>query len=121
MSAPGPIDPATPPPAAPAPPAYTQPAAPVPGRTLGIVAFVVSIFFSLIGLILGIVALVQSRRAGAKNGWAVAAIIVGAVLFVLTVIIVILAVVGASELIRMCGDLGPGTHQVNRVTMTCGG
>src|SRR5215207_7008171 len=62
-----------------APPApYGAPAnAAVPGKTLGIVAFILSFFVQLIALILGIVALVQSRRAGYKNGWAVAAIIIG--------------------------------------------
>ncbi len=34
-----------------------------------------SFFVQLVALILGIVALVQSRKAGAKNGFAVAAII----------------------------------------------
>ena len=45
--------------------------------------FILSFFFNVIGLILGIVALVQSRKAGHKNGWAVAAIIISAVLIVL--------------------------------------
>ncbi|MDI9890281.1 DUF4190 domain-containing protein [Microbacterium sp. NPDC016588] len=71
----------------------TRPAAaPVPGRTLGIVALIVAIFFNVIGLILGIVALVQSRKAGHKNGFAVAAIIVGAVLTVVGIIVAILIV-----------------------------
>jgi hypothetical protein len=89
---------AAPPPAAQpayssAPPApYGAPASPtIPGKTLGIVALIVAIFFNIVGLILGIVALVQSRKAGYKNGWAVAAIIVGAVLFVIGIIVAIVA------------------------------
>lgn len=86
----------TPPPAysAAPPAAYDAPPAnaAVPGKTLGIVALIVAIFFNVIGLILGIVALVQSRKAGHKNGPAVAAIIVGAVLFVIGIIIAIVAV-----------------------------
>ena len=43
---------------------------------MGIVAFILSFFVQLVALILGIIALVQSRKAGHKNGWAVAAIII---------------------------------------------
>ncbi|WP_413355318.1 DUF4190 domain-containing protein [Microbacterium sp. 1P06AB] len=86
----------------PAPPAYEAPAygnAPQyaggptpgakPGRTMGIVALILAIipFTQLIGLILGIVALVQSRKAGVKNGLALAAIIVSVVLMIVGIII----------------------------------
>lgn len=57
-----------------------------PNKTFGIVALVVSIVASLIGGILGIVALSKSRKAGYKNGFALAAIIVGFSLFVIQVI-----------------------------------
>jgi len=100
--------PAATPPAA-APPAYSQPAptygatqqgypaAPpsaygspatgtVPGKTLGIVAFVLSFFTGLIALILGIVALVQSKKAGHSNGWALAAIIISAIGLIIGII-----------------------------------
>src|SRR5215207_1936244 len=78
-----------------APPApYGAPAnAAVPGKTLGIVAFILSFFVQLIALILGIVALVQSRRAGYKNGWAVAAIIISIVLMLLGIIIGIAVII----------------------------
>lgn len=86
----------------PPPPAATGP---IPGKTLGIVALIVAIFFNVIGLILGIVALVQSRKAGYKNGPAIAAIIVGAVLTIVAIIVIIsivsvLAV--ASEAYQAC-------------------
>ena len=116
----------TPPPAysAAPPAAYDAPPvnAPVPGKTLGIVALIVAIFFNVIGLILGIVALVQSRKAGAKNGPAVAAIIVGAVLFVIGVIIAIFAfaaiAAGVGELARLCAEYGSGIHEINGVNVT---
>ncbi len=96
------------------------PAAPVPGRVLGIVAFIVSFFASIVGLILGIVALVQSRKAGVKNGWALAAIIIGSIAVVLTIIVIIVAVVAASSLLGQCADLGPGIHELSSgVTITC--
>lgn len=108
-------------PAAPAP--APGPAASAPGRTLGIVAIFVAIFFNVIGLILGIVALVQSRRAGVKNGPAIAAIVIGAVITALWIIGIILAVsIGAAavnDLMQQCADLGPGTHMINGVEYTC--
>ncbi len=77
-----------------APPApYGAPASPtIPGKTMGIVAFILSFFVQLIALILGIVALVQSKKAGYKNGWAVAAIIISAVLMVIGTIIAIVVI-----------------------------
>jgi len=53
-----------------------------PGRTLGITAFVLSFFLQAVALILGIVALVQSRRAGVTNNLAIAAVVISAVLIV---------------------------------------
>ncbi|MET0298096.1 MAG: DUF4190 domain-containing protein [Microbacterium sp.] len=125
------------PPAAPqpyesAPPAaYGAPAQPtVPGKTLGIVALVLAIVpigLQLVGLILGIVALVQSKKAGQKNGFALAAIIVSAVLLVVGVIIAIIlfavfATAGGdlANQIQACIDNGgTGTVEFQGVTMTC--
>jgi uncharacterized membrane protein len=76
--------------------ASTVPAAPAatdPNKTFGIVALVVSIFFSLIGAILGIVAFTKSKREGYKNNFALAAIIVGFVLFVIQIVVTVLLVV----------------------------
>lgn len=105
-----------------APPPPGQPSASVPGKTLGIVAFVLSFFVQLVALILGIVAMVQSRKAGVKNGWALAAIIISAVLLVVGVIVLV-AVFGfaAAGLVEMCSELGPGTHVLEGGgTVTCG-
>jgi len=114
-----------------APPAYNAaPPAPaggapatIPGKTLGIVALIVSIFANVIGLILGIVALVQSKKAGYKNGPAVAAIIVGSVLFVIGIIVAIavlaFVIPAALDLAEQCLELGPGTHEINGVLVTC--
>lgn len=73
-----------------------------PGKILGVVAVVVAIFFNLIGLILGIVALNQSKKAGFKNGPALAAIVIGSVLVVLGIIIVI--VVASTATITVTGS-----------------
>ncbi|MFF3066260.1 DUF4190 domain-containing protein [Oerskovia sp. NPDC057915] len=102
-------------PQAPAPQGYGAPAPTTdPGKTLGIVGLVLSILgcTSLIGLILSIVALNKSKKAGYKNGIALAGIIVGAVLFVGLVIWLIFAfVVGGAmvtDLLEACKGVSSG-------------
>jgi hypothetical protein len=105
-------------------PAFNQsapppPAAPVgkrpednPGRTLGIVGLILAIFLNIVGAIVGIVALVKSRKAGYGNGPAIAAIIVGFLLFIVLVIVGVVAVVlgGAAlnELAEVCSGVPSG-------------
>jgi len=105
------------------PAAYGAPAdqQPVPGKTLGIVAFILSFFVQLVALILGIVALVQSRKAGLKNGWALAAIIISSVLIVIGIIVTIIIVtVVAGGMAAACAELGPGTWELQGGgTITC--
>ncbi|WP_210415969.1 DUF4190 domain-containing protein [Humibacter ginsenosidimutans] len=106
---------------APSAPAY-QPApggGSQPGRVLGIVGLIVAFFFSVVGLILSIVAKVQSRKAGVPNGPATAGIIVGIVLLVLQIIVAVILIVVFANIFAQCADLGPGTHYVNGVTYTC--
>ncbi|ODT39325.1 MAG: hypothetical protein ABS62_13620 [Microbacterium sp. SCN 70-200] len=105
------------------------PGAPVPGKTLGIVALVLAIVpigLQLVGLILGIVALVQSKKAGKKNGIALAAIIVSSVLIVIGIIVAIaigawLATSGADLVnqVNACLDDPTGTIVYQGITMSC--
>jgi len=90
-----------------------------PGKTLGIIGLIAAFPFNLIGLILSIVALVQSKRAGYKNTPAVIGIIVGAVLLVGSVIVLIVLIAVFGNLFAQCAELGPGTHHVGGVTYTC--
>lgn len=120
---------ATPAYAAPAYPAtgYDAPGAPVPGRTMGIVAFILSFFLQPVALILGIVALVQSKKAAQKNGFAVAAIIISSILLVIGTIVAIalIAWLGStaadlSTQLQACLDNGGvGTVEIGGITMTC--
>lgn len=115
--------------AAPAYPAsgYDAPGAPVPGRTMGIVAFILSFFAQPVALILGIIALVQSKKAGQKNGFAVAAIIISSILMVVGIIVAIAFIAwfgsAAADLgtqLQACLDNGGvGTVEVNGITMSC--
>lgn len=112
-------------------PAYPSggPAPAAPGKTLGIVALVLAIVpigLQLVGLILGIVALVQSRKAGQKNGIALAAIIVSAVLIVVGVIAAIALIswfaTQGTDLVNQvtqCQSDPTGSVIFNGVTITC--
>ncbi|CAA9307735.1 MAG: hypothetical protein AVDCRST_MAG48-1823 [uncultured Friedmanniella sp.] len=60
---------------------------PLPGKTLGIVGLVLAIFCSLIGAVVSFIAYRQSAAAGWKNNIALAGIVVGLVLFVLSLIV----------------------------------
>ncbi|MSS00505.1 hypothetical protein FYJ28_17055 [Arthrobacter sp. BL-252-APC-1A] len=105
-----------------------QPPAQQPGKTMGIVGLILSCLFfipfaSLVGVILSIVAFVQSRKAKMSNGPALAGIIIGGVVFVLTLLATILLFVFALDqvgtLIEVCEDRGPGTHFVDGEMYEC--
>ncbi len=111
----------TPPASAPVPPAPA--AAPASdGKTLGIVALIVSFFFSLIGIILGFVARSQSKKAGVKNTPATVAIILGFVFLVLGIILAIVLptlIVGGAYA-TLCEGMDPGVYQTTDGTsITC--
>jgi hypothetical protein len=81
-------------------PEYAPAAAPVqpvgenPGHNLGIASLILSIVgIHIVGLILGIIALQQSKKAGFKNGLALAGVIVGAAGLVLVVLYILFFVV----------------------------
>jgi hypothetical protein len=90
-----------------------------PGKTLGIIGMILAFPVSLIGLVISIVALVQSRKAGYQNVPAIVGIIVGAGLVLVGTGVVILLVVVFGNIIGQCADLGPGTHYVDGVTYRC--
>lgn len=94
-----------------------------PGKTLGIVALIASFFISLLGLILGIVALNQSKKVGLKNGPAKAAIILSIIFIVLQIGLLIWLLTAGSALLgnaaAVCAENGPGEWVVGGVTYTC--
>lgn len=94
-----------------------------PGKTLGIVGFVLAFVFSLAGLIVSIIARNKSKAAGYDNKLALWGIILSIVFLVLAVIgLVIAIIVGATvgaDLVEQCATLGPGVHEVNGITYNC--
>ncbi|WP_431804252.1 DUF4190 domain-containing protein [Microbacterium sp. bgisy203] len=90
-----------------------------PGKTLGIVAFIVSFFFNIVGLILGIVAFVQSKKAGRTNGWAIAAIVIGAISVIITVILFFAVIVPSLNAATTCLNDPNATVTVWGVNIPC--
>jgi len=103
--------------AAPVPP---PPGADYPGRTLGIIGLVLVFVFTLVGFILSLVANSQSKRAGYKNTPAKVGVILGAIFLAFWVIGAIVFGVVIGNVIAQCAELGPGVHEVNGMTYTCG-
>lgn len=68
-------------------------------NVLSIVGFILSIFLSIVGTILGIIALVQISRTGQRGrGLAWAAVIIGVVFFVIGVVLDVTVVSQMSSL-----------------------
>ena len=98
-------------------PAYP---APVPGRGLAIVGFVLAFLLPLIGMIISIVATVKLRRAGAPSGLAISGIIIGAILTIVWIVVGFLLIAGLLAYASVCAQYGPGVWQGNGLTITCG-
>lgn len=119
----------------PAAPQYSMPSAPAPqyqggsyapvgtnpGKGLGIAGFICALIpcVSLVGLVLSIVALSKSRKAGYSNGLALAGIIISALALIGTVIWAVFLGGVFSDIASTCNDLGSGTHYVDGRTYTC--
>jgi len=119
------------PPIAPAPfgaPAATAPAAPLtaaaarnPYGTLGVVGFALSLLgpLSIAGLVVSIVALVQSKRRGFGNGFALAGIIIAGVGLLVAAVVIAVAVPALVDAAQTCARLGDGVHQIGDAQYTC--
>ena len=76
-----------PPPLPPAPPLAPAPNGDYPGKTLGIVGLVLAFFANVVGVIISGIALGQSKRAGYRNGAALAGVIIGSVQLVIALVV----------------------------------
>lgn len=90
-----------------------------PGKTLGVVGLVLAIVASVVGLIVSIIALRKSKKAGFKNGLALAGVIVGVLTTLVSLIVAGVVIYGTVTVLDKCGELGSGTHQVAGTTITC--
>ncbi|MFK4788421.1 hypothetical protein [Microbacterium sp. ZW T5_56] len=91
------------------------------GTILGIIALVLSVVIAPVGLVMGIVGTVISRRRGARNVPAVLAIVIGAIVTLLWIaLILFLVFVVAIPLLSACAEYGPGVHTLdNGSTLSC--
>ncbi|MHA7190345.1 DUF4190 domain-containing protein [Arthrobacter sp. MDT2-16] len=84
-----------------------------PGRTLGIVGFILAILIAPVGLVISIIAFVKSRKARMGNGFALAGIIIGVVFTILGAILIAVIASFAAELagqiLEACEGLPTGT------------
>ncbi|MFB8189731.1 DUF4190 domain-containing protein [Microbacterium sp. NPDC055988] len=99
---------------------YGQPTSAPPGRVLSIVGFVLAFVVAPVGLIISIVAAVKLGKSGQPKGFAIAGIIVGALITIFWVILLIVLFTAFAALIGMCADLGPGVWEVDGITYRCG-
>lgn len=95
-----------------------------PGKTLGIVGLICAIIWpiSIVGLIISIIAMVKSKKAGMGNGFALAGIIIGAIGVVTGIIALagVLALIPFSqEVIEFCQSAGPGMHEFQGQPIDC--
>lgn len=89
------------------PPSYSPAPPSIPGKTLGIVAVIVTfVASSVVGLILGYVARNQSREVGYENTPAKVAIIAGWILTALGLIAGIIVVILTFSLAASSGSYG---------------
>ena len=91
------------------------------GTILGIIALVLSVTVAPVGLAMGIVGAVLSRRRGAGNVPAVVAIVLGAVVTLVWIALIAFLVFGvAIPLLSACAEYGPGVHTLdNGSTLSC--
>ena len=110
------------PPTSPAP-TLTTPSAVDPGKTLGVVGFILAFVANLFGLILSIIALNKSKKAGYKNGLALAGIIISSIGLVLGLIggIIFGAVIlsAAGKVAERCADLGTSSVYIDGTRYVC--
>lgn len=91
-----------------------------PGKTLGIVGFILAIFIAPVGLILSIIAMVKSRKARMGNGFALAGIIIGILFTIIGAVIIYFIVSVGIEVAQLCeGVPSGGTVEYQGVPTQC--
>lgn len=90
---------------------------------LGVIGLILAIIMVPVGLVVSVVARAKSRRAGYPNRLAVAGIVIGGALTVLTVvgfIVLMLVIAPYLDPFELCEELGPGPHvRDDGVTIEC--
>lgn len=92
-----------------------------PGYTFGVISLTLAIVGVHIGgLIFGLIGLAKSKKAGQKNGLAVAGTIIGAVGLLFGVFLFSIVLSLATQLAQTCDAAESGsTHTINGVQYVC--
>lgn len=92
-----------------------------PFRSFGIVGFVLSFFavLNVAAFVISIIALVRSHRAGYRNRFAFAGLVISSIGLLITVILIGMAVSALVGAAQTCAQLGTGVHVVGSATYTC--
>lgn len=93
-----------------------------PGKGLGIVGLILSIlpFLQLIGFIVSLVARSKSKKAGFKNGFATAGIIISLIGIIITIAVIVFGAIAAGNLAAVCAEYGSGVWETSPgVEITC--
>ncbi|GLI28174.1 hypothetical protein ARHIZOSPH14_24160 [Agromyces rhizosphaerae] len=102
-------------------PRATETPAKDPFQVLGVVGFILSFvaFLNIPGLVVSIIALVRSKRAGFRNGFAIAGTVIAGLGVLATIGVVIAVSPIFIDLFRTCAELGTGVHEVGSRTYEC--
>ncbi len=93
---------------------------PVPGRLMGILGLVLAIPFSVIGLILSIVGLVQAKKAGVKNVPGFIGLILSVLVIIAEVVLLVIIIKFWVDVAQACADNGGGQLLINgNSTINC--
>ncbi|GAA4675493.1 DUF4190 domain-containing protein [Frondihabitans cladoniiphilus] len=93
---------------------------PDPGRTSGIVGFVIGIFIGVVGLVVGILSVRSSRRDGRVGGWGIAAIVVSLASMAVVAGVSVSYARYEISLANQCSVVGPGSYLTQSGTqVTC--
>jgi hypothetical protein len=92
-----------------------------PFRTFGVVGFVLALFavLNIAGLVISIIAFVRSKRAGFRNGFALAGVVIAGLGVLVTILIVALVIGTLIDASQTCAQLGDGVHVIGSATYTC--
>jgi len=91
-----------------------------PGKTLGIIGLILAFFANVVGLIVSIVALRKSKKAGFENGPATAGIVVSILSILIVGAAIGAAIAAAATATSQCAEYGAGIHELDSgVTITC--
>lgn len=87
-----------------------------PGADLSISGMVFAFFMPPLGLVLSILGLRKSKRAGIRNRRAFVAMIISSVTTAFSIGILTFFISTLVTMSQRCGELGPGTHYIDATT-----